>query len=136
MSDRWRSIRKGGTSLHIEYGTTYTNNLLGFATRARANPVAELSVDLNPNLSSRRSTNTTFDAGELLAGGLEDLRMIQFTDESVVEGILSALAGTPDWRLVIELEGTHIFDTRAETGANGAGLFLHVVRRAAPDSAT
>ena len=133
MSDRWRSIRKGGTGLHLEYGTTYTNNLLGFATRARASPVAELSVDLNPNLSSRRSTNSALDAGELLAGGLAELRMLQFTDESAVEGILSALAGTRDWRLVLELEGTHIFETRAETGA---GFFLRVVRRVAPDSAT
>lgn len=125
----WFSVRKGSTGLHVAYRATFTNNLTGYRTRAREGPIPEIAVDLNPNLRTRnRSTGTYLDARDLADGGLQGLEVLQFADQGVVEALLSRVARARDWRLRLELEGTHTFDVRAET-ANSSGLFLRVMQR-------
>lgn len=125
----WFSVRKGSTALHVAYRATFTNNLSGYRTRVREGPIQEIAVDLNPNLQARnRSTVTYLDARELADGGLQGLEMLQFADAGVVDALLARVSPARDWRLCLELEGTHTFDVRAETAASGTGLFLRVIQ--------
>ena len=49
----WITARKGGTSLHLASGHTFTNNRYGYNTEVRAGPEFEIRLDLSANLRSR-----------------------------------------------------------------------------------
>ena len=128
----WTLLRKGGTLLHIGYGETYTNNLYGHDVRVRTQPSLEFLLDLNSNLRTRnKSENSYCDARELADGRVEGLKLVQLTDNYIIERLRRVLAHARDvpseWTLIIELEGRHAFRVRPERDATARSLFLHVV---------
>jgi len=128
----WTSLRKGGTLLYIAYGKTYTNNLFGHDVRVRTEPSLEFSLDLNRNLRTRnKSENSYYDARELADGRVEGLKLVQLTDDYIIERLRRVLAHAREvpreWNLIIELEGRHAFRVRPEPDATGRSLFLRVV---------
>jgi len=128
----WTLLRKGGTLLHIAYGKTYTNNLYGHDVRVRTGPSLEFSLDLNPNLRTRnKSENSYYDARELADGHVEGLKLLQLTDDYIIQRLRRVLAHAREvpreWNLIIELEGPHAFRVRPERDATGTSLFLRVV---------
>jgi hypothetical protein len=126
----WISLKKGGVGLHVAYAHTFTNNLIGHATRVRTQPSIEIAFDLNPNLHVRnKSENSYLDARELADGELASLKVVQIDDDYINEKLARALdpiANRSDtWTLTIELEGTHSFQVRPEV--QRGSLFLSVV---------
>ena len=127
----WRSLKRGGASLHIAYGKTYTNNLSAFNARVRTHSGCELALDLNPNLRVRnRSSNTYCDARELADRGIAQLSRIGIDDDQIIDRLRQA----PDsvklmeriWKLTIELSGNHSFRVRPQLDAHNS-LLLDVV---------
>jgi hypothetical protein len=124
----WRILRKGPASLHIAYAGTFTNNLRSHNTRFRAQPSSEISLDLNPNLRSQnKSTNSYIDAKELADGQIGSLELVQIDDDRIVQGLGDALNDL-NWKLTIELGGTHSFTDQPKL-ENGS-LFLDITSKA------
>ncbi len=133
MND-WITVRKGGTHLHIAYGNTYTNNLLGYNTQIHEAPNFKIQLDLSPNLRGRnKQTNTYLDARELAGGEIAKLTLIQMDDERILEAIDQSLQRLPEtpkiWTLTLNLEQVWPFDVEPEFRISHAlhSLFLHVV---------
>lgn len=83
--DKWVSLSKSPVSLHISYGTTYTNNLTADDVRVRTSPALTLFLNLDRNLRVRNQQSNTYnDAEELVSGGLNDLAMVQLFGETVM----------------------------------------------------
>lgn len=127
----WKSLRKGSAGLHITYGKSETGNLCVENVRVRTAPSLDLSFELNRNLRTRnRSTNSYQDARELADGAIADLKVVQITDNQVLERLSGLLARAHDvpsvWTLTVELEGPHTFRVRPEWDPEDGSLSLHV----------
>lgn len=130
--DSWVSLGNGPVSLHISYGSTYTNNLTASNILVRTSPKFTLSLDLNSNLKARdRQSNTVVDAEELLNGGFNDMALVQLMSEGVVRRlgeILQAIGKVPkEWLLTITLRGERTFTVRPEPDQDLSSLYLRVL---------
>jgi hypothetical protein len=112
----------------VSYGLTFSNNLFADNFRAaRGAPRPHLAFDLNRNLRVRNRSNQYDDARELARGAIASLRLVQLSDDQVLERLAQMYAKdpAPEWRLTIDLEGAHDFNVRPR-GADSS-LFLEVV---------
>lgn len=130
--DSWVSLDNGPVSLHVSYGSTYTNNLTASNILVRTSPKFILSLDLNSNLKARdRQSNTVVDAEELLNGGFNDMALVQLVSEGVVRRlgeILQAIGKVPkEWLLTISLRGERTFTVRPEPDRDLSSLYLRVL---------
>jgi hypothetical protein len=107
----WTSLKKGGASLYVAYGKTFTNNLFGYDARFRSEPSFEISLDLNQNLRTRnKTTNTYIDARDLADGDIDQLKLVQIVDDGL-------------------LGGRHLFRVKPEPDDPGSSLYLRVLSR-------
>ncbi len=132
MATVWRSLRKGGTLLYVEYGSTYTNHLYGHDCRVRVEPKFEVSLDLGKNLRTRNtSTNQYSDAKSLASGDIERLKTVQISDAQIIDGLSAAAKRIPappdEWTLTIELQGQRSFRVQPQLDSSGTSLFLRVI---------
>ena len=128
----WLSLKRGGSSLHVAYADTYTNNLYGYDARVRIRPTVEISLDLNRNLRTKnKSENGYIDARELADGEIDQLEVVQICDERVKDRLAEAveMADNPasEWGLTIELEGQHKFRVWPDADRSDS-VFLRVIR--------
>lgn len=130
--DGWISLVKGPVSLHISYGSTYTNNLIASDIRVRTSPDFTLSLDLDRNLKARdKQSNAVGDAEELLGGGFNDLAVVQLISEGVVRRLGEVIRATgqvpKEWLLKVALRGERTFTVRPEPDQDRSSLCLYVL---------
>lgn len=131
--ESWIDLGKGPVSLHVAYGTTYTNNLTASNIRVHTAPNFTLSLNLDRNLRSRdKQSDIVSDAEELASGGCDELAMVQLISEDVLsrlEKVLRTIRQPPrEWLLTISLRGERTFTVRPEPDQDRRSLFLHVLR--------
>jgi hypothetical protein len=129
----WMTARKGSTLLHLDYASTFSNNVFGHNTRIRAEPDFEIRIDLNPNLRVRnKDTGTFLDARDLADGRMSKLTLLQLDDARIINMALRCLkkkdVRPKIWRLTLELEQEWCFEVRPEIKRSHMlqSLFLHV----------
>ncbi|HXM71129.1 MAG TPA: hypothetical protein VN970_08345 [Thermoanaerobaculia bacterium] len=131
MSDDWITLRKGGTHLYLEYGSSFTNNLLCHNVQVRIGHDVDIRLTLTPNLRTRNKQSSDYiDARDLADGAIAYLTLLQLEDAKIVKGIARSLKGMPDmprtWRLTISLEQEWPFEVEPEWGNALTSLLLHV----------
>ena len=125
----WRSLRKSGSPLHVGYGSTYSNNLIGKNFEYRVRESFEMRVDLSGNLRSRNTECFSYvDARELADGAVLELRRVEILEDQVLENLSRAIEQIDDptgsWLLIVVLDKEYRFEVRPEFRAGS--LFLEV----------
>ena len=117
----WKNIRKGGISLHLEYGGTFTNNLSAKDFRARGGDIPEIEFSLDHALRTHnKQVNSYLDARQLADGDINKLELIQIVDAKVAKSISQIIQLSNSRihvvKLTILLEIKHYFRCRLELG--------------------
>jgi hypothetical protein len=122
-------LRKGTSSLYLEYGGSSTNNLSAYDIQLVLGDPTEVSVDLGPNLRTRNKQGNGFaDASALADGNVDDLSLVQISEGQVIRALAryaGRLSQSP-WKLRLRLDRLYTFSVNPEIAE--ADLFLRVVR--------
>lgn len=127
----WRSLRKTGSSVHLSYRGTFSNNLVATAFQFRTSPEFELRFDLNSNLHTRsRTSNRYSDARELADGAIRQLEMVQLDEPQITSQLAQAVIGLREqptsWTLTILLDDRE-YRFRVEPEPQAGSISLKVL---------
>jgi hypothetical protein len=136
LDKHWWSLRKGTTSLHVEWEPGAYGTVFAIEARMRKGPPVTLAFNLDKNFRTRHTgTGTYVDAQALADGGIARLKLVQVFDDTTVERLRFHLEHTeddsPPWRLLLMLRGReHVFDVDREFRPWGQGEHLFLRPRA------
>lgn len=127
----WRSICKGSTGTHLEYGPTYTSHLSAKNLECRLVGALEIRIDLSHNLRVRNKQSFQYiDSRELAAGKIKILKRIRLNgiaDRFVKSARTFDFAGDLDWVLLVSLDGEQRFSVVPDSGHANGDLVLRVL---------